>query len=109
LGEKENDKIKWIDNGENNKQILRTNPSEDDLCLKETVDPIDTHKTQSQNKSIMKVKQSTFTYQIEKVDANELTQSIPEQSQTVDLRQERTSLIEEAPKLNNSSDAILQN
>ncbi len=40
LGEKGQDKIKWIDNGENKKEVLRTNPSEDDLCLKETVEPI---------------------------------------------------------------------
>ena len=40
LGEKKQDKIKWIDNGEGKKEVLWTNPSEDDLCLKETVDPI---------------------------------------------------------------------
>ncbi len=40
LGEKGQDKIKWIDNGEGKKEVLRTNPSEDDLCLKETVDRI---------------------------------------------------------------------
>jgi hypothetical protein len=36
-------KLRWIDNGENNKEKLRTNPSEDDLCLKMTVDPILAH------------------------------------------------------------------
>lgn len=61
LGEKGQDKIKWIDNGEGKKEVLRTNPSEDDLCLKETVEPIQNHK-QEPSKSIMKVKQSTFTY-----------------------------------------------
>ena len=44
LGEKGTDKIKWIDNGENNKEVLWTNPSEDDLCLKDVVEPIYTHK-----------------------------------------------------------------
>lgn len=36
-------KIKWIDNGDGNKDMLRTNPSEDDLCLKDVVDQIMCH------------------------------------------------------------------
>lgn len=41
--EQKDNKLKWIDNGEDNKEVLRTNASEDDLCLKDTVDPIQAH------------------------------------------------------------------
>lgn len=44
VGDKDS-KLKWVDNCEGNKDILRTNPSEDDLCLKEFVDPIICHRT----------------------------------------------------------------
>ena len=40
-------KLKWIDNGEDNKQKLRTNNSEDDLICKmdeENVQPMDFHR-----------------------------------------------------------------
>jgi len=56
LGEKENYKVKWIDDGENDKNKLRTNPSEDDLCLKETVEPITVHKEEQNTNSVIKVK-----------------------------------------------------
>jgi len=44
--------------------VLRTNASEDDLCLKETVEPIDTHKKENTSKGIMKVKEhkDSFKY-----------------------------------------------
>lgn len=41
-------KIKWTDNGEDNKQKLRTNNSEDDLVIKmdlQTVGPQENHRT----------------------------------------------------------------
>ena len=37
-------KLKWIDSERDDKDKLRTNVSEDDLCLKEEVDPITAHK-----------------------------------------------------------------
>lgn len=85
LGEKDQDKVKWIDNGENKKEVLRTNPSETDLCLKEVVEPIISHK-QEPSKSIMKVKQPSFTYQIEKVEIDESLKPDPmPESQTFDV------------------------
>jgi len=47
-------KLKWIDNETNNKKILRTNNSEDDLCLKATVVPIEVHRQNILTKSIIK-------------------------------------------------------
>jgi hypothetical protein len=50
LGNHENQrvpKLKWIDNGEDNKQKLRTNNSEDDLICKmdeDAVQPMDFHR-----------------------------------------------------------------
>lgn len=38
-----NNKLKWIDNGKN-KNKLRTNPSEGDLVLLETVEPVTLHR-----------------------------------------------------------------
>lgn len=52
--------------------MLRTNPSEDDLCLKEQVDPIIAHKEALNSKSILKIKHSAYNYQIEKVEAGDL-------------------------------------
>ena len=55
LGAKEKFKLKWIDEGKDDPEKLRTNPSEDDLCLKETVEPITNHKESHRLVSIIKV------------------------------------------------------
>ena len=49
-------KIKWIDNNKNDKNILRTNHSDDDLVCKEKIEAIRSHKTIKDTKSIMKRK-----------------------------------------------------
>lgn len=54
LGEKEQMKVKWIDKNEGNKDVLRTNASEDDLCLKDIVNEINCHWTATDVKTIMK-------------------------------------------------------
>lgn len=46
-------KLKWIDNG-NMDNNLRTNASEDDLIFKDNPDPIITHRTDSNLRTIMK-------------------------------------------------------
>ena len=48
--------IKWIDDNTNDANKLRTNPSEDDLCLKEKVEEITTHKEDKELTSIIKMK-----------------------------------------------------
>jgi hypothetical protein len=37
-------KLRWVDNGENDKQRLRTNNSEDDLVCQEEPKPMDFHR-----------------------------------------------------------------
>lgn len=48
------DKLKWIDDHKDDKNILRTNKSEDDLILKEVVEPVQSHKTNKLTKPIIK-------------------------------------------------------
>ena len=52
-------KIKWIDNNKNDKNILRTNNSDDDLVWKEKIEAIKSHKMKKNTKSIMKNKHKT--------------------------------------------------
>lgn len=49
-------KIKWIDNNKNDKNMLRTNHSDDDLVCKDTIEAIRSHKSGRGTKSIMKRK-----------------------------------------------------
>jgi len=51
-----------MDHGKDNKDMLRTNPSEDDLCLKEFVDPIICHRDERSVKPIMKVWGQAFQF-----------------------------------------------
>ena len=55
--EEKEDKIRWIDDNQDDKDRLRTNPSETDLCLKEEVVPIDVHWTKWASKPIIKTKE----------------------------------------------------
>ena len=48
-------KVQWIDSGTDDKEKLRTNVSQDDLCLKESVEPIIIHKMNKQVNPIIKV------------------------------------------------------
>ena len=48
-------KIRWIDNNENNKDILRTNNSMDDLVCKEIIEKVMTHKRPLDKKPIIKL------------------------------------------------------
>jgi hypothetical protein len=52
--ETKKDKLKWIDDHKDDKSILRTNKSEDDLVLKDVVEPIQSHKNKKLTKSIIK-------------------------------------------------------
>ena len=63
LAGKDQFELKWIDNHANDKEKLTTNPSEDDLCLKEEADANTVHKEEKQLKSIIKIAkdQNMFT------------------------------------------------
>ena len=52
-------RLRWIDNNADDKNMLRTNNSEDDLVCKEKIEAIVSHKSKLSTKSIIKPFQST--------------------------------------------------
>lgn len=58
-------KIKWIDNNKNDKNMLRTNHSDDDLICKDKLEAISCHKKNKTTKSIMRDKKKQMKMKID--------------------------------------------